>query len=229
MVHSSFFYLSTIFVLGYAVKALGMVQSSITSGTTIANIIEMCAVPLIAGFSDKLGRRPFIILGIVLAAVWYPIFFQIVLTKDAFAIMGGFVISLGLIHALMFAPEAAFTAELFPTRVRASGSSLGKQLGIVLGGGLAPLIGAALMGSGTSFTPVVLYFEAIALLALIEIGVLRGQCLDRRIDDPKRLRREITAWERQRNAARSRIKWMFTTDKARAKMAGAYPATPKES
>ena len=63
----------------------------------------------------------------------------------------------------------------------------------------------------------------------IEIGVLRGQCLDRRIDDPKRLRREITAWERRRNAARSRIKWMFTTDKARAKMAGAYPATSKES
>jgi hypothetical protein len=63
----------------------------------------------------------------------------------------------------------------------------------------------------------------------IEIGVLRGQCLDRRIDDPKRLCREITAWERQRNAARSRIKWMFTTDKARTKMAGAYPATSKES
>jgi transposase len=63
----------------------------------------------------------------------------------------------------------------------------------------------------------------------IEIGVLRGQCLDRRIDDPKRLRREITAWERRRNAARSRIKWMFTTDKARAKMGRAYPATSKES
>jgi transposase len=40
----------------------------------------------------------------------------------------------------------------------------------------------------------------------IEIGVLRGQCLDRRIDDPKRLHRQITAWERRRNAARSRIK-----------------------
>jgi hypothetical protein len=50
-----------------------------------------------------------------------------------------------------------------------------------------------------------------------------------RIDDPKRLRHEITAWERQRNAARSRIKWMFTTDKARAKMSGAYPAASKES
>jgi transposase len=63
----------------------------------------------------------------------------------------------------------------------------------------------------------------------IEIGVLRGQCLDRRIDDPKSLRREIAAWQRQRNAARARIKWMFTTDKARAKMRHAYPHTPKES
>jgi len=63
----------------------------------------------------------------------------------------------------------------------------------------------------------------------IEIGVLRGQCLDRRIDDPKCLRREIAAWERQRNAAGARIKWMFTTDKARAKMGRAYPGTSKES
>jgi hypothetical protein len=63
----------------------------------------------------------------------------------------------------------------------------------------------------------------------IEIGVLRGQCLDRRIDDPKRMRREVVGWERKRNAARSRIKWMLTTDKARAKLGRAYPATAKES
>ena len=46
-----------------------------------------------------------------------------------------------------------------------------------------------------------------------------------RIDDPKRLHCQITAWERRRNAARSGIKWMFTTDKARAEMGRAYPAT----
>ena len=63
----------------------------------------------------------------------------------------------------------------------------------------------------------------------IEIGVLRGQCLDRRIDDPKRLVTEVAAWERQRNAACARIKWMFTTDKARAKLGRAYPATAKDS
>src|SRR3984893_8845386 len=57
----------------------------------------------------------------------------------------------------------------------------------------------------------------------IEIGVLRGQCLDRRLATPERLVSEIAAWERQRNATRARVKWMFTTEKARAKMGRAYP------
>ena len=57
----------------------------------------------------------------------------------------------------------------------------------------------------------------------IEIGVLRSQCLDRRISTHERLASEIAAWERQRNASGARIKWMFTTAKARAKMGRAYP------
>src|ERR1700680_4316023 len=63
----------------------------------------------------------------------------------------------------------------------------------------------------------------------IEIGVLRGLCLDRSIDDPNRLISEYAAWEKQRNATYARIKWMFTTEKARAKMGRAYPVTSKES
>ena len=57
----------------------------------------------------------------------------------------------------------------------------------------------------------------------IEIGVLAAQCLDRRIDSIEQLTAETTAWEQQRNAAGARIKWMFTTNKARAKMGRAYP------
>src|ERR1700724_1053112 len=57
----------------------------------------------------------------------------------------------------------------------------------------------------------------------IEIGVLRTQCLDRRIATKERLVSEIAAWERQRNASGAQIKWMFTTEKARAKMGRAYP------
>jgi hypothetical protein len=57
----------------------------------------------------------------------------------------------------------------------------------------------------------------------IEIGVLRSQCLDRRIATQEQLISEIAAWERQRNASGARIKWMFTTAKARAKMGRVYP------
>ena len=63
----------------------------------------------------------------------------------------------------------------------------------------------------------------------IEIGVLRGQCLDRRIEQRDHLVAEIAAGERQRNASGARIKWMFTTQRARDKLARAYPAQAKES
>src|SRR5271169_1130963 len=57
----------------------------------------------------------------------------------------------------------------------------------------------------------------------IEIGVLKSQCLDRRIATYEHLESEIAAWERRRNASRAQVKWMFTTAKARAKMGRAYP------
>jgi hypothetical protein len=63
----------------------------------------------------------------------------------------------------------------------------------------------------------------------IEIGVLRGQCLDRRIGDRAVLNTEVAAWQHQRNASGALIKWKFTTQKARQKLARAYPATVNES
>jgi hypothetical protein len=66
-------------------------------------------------------------------------------------------------------------------------------------------------------------------MAEIEIGVMRGQCLDRRIGEREVLVGELAAWENQRNAAGARVNWMFTTERARAKLARAYPNPTKES
>ena len=63
----------------------------------------------------------------------------------------------------------------------------------------------------------------------IEIGVLRSQCLDHRIGERSTLVAEIDAWQRQRNEFDARIKWKFTTRKAREKLARAYPDTTKKS
>jgi hypothetical protein len=61
----------------------------------------------------------------------------------------------------------------------------------------------------------------------IEIGVLKSQCLDRRIDHKDKMIAEVAAWQQQRNAQQARIQWMFTTEKAREKLHKAYPV--KES
>ena len=63
----------------------------------------------------------------------------------------------------------------------------------------------------------------------IEIGVLRTQCIDRRIPDRATLEREVAAWEQQRNNEGAKINWMFTTERARTKLVRAYPQHTKES
>ncbi len=61
-------------------------------------------------------------------------------------------------------------------------------------------------------------------MAEIEIGVLARQCLDRRIPDQEVLRREVDAWQNQRNRDMVRVDWRFTTDDARIKLKSLYPA-----
>jgi transposase len=61
-------------------------------------------------------------------------------------------------------------------------------------------------------------------MAETELSVMTKQCLDRRIPDVATLRREIAAWERQRNKARSKINWHFTTHDARIKLRKLYPS-----
>ena len=63
----------------------------------------------------------------------------------------------------------------------------------------------------------------------IEIVVLRGQCLDRRIGEREVLVSKIDAGPRQRNASGARVKRKFTTEKAREKPGLAYPQDVKES
>ena len=61
-------------------------------------------------------------------------------------------------------------------------------------------------------------------MAEIEWSVLTRQCLDRRIADTETLTSEIAAWEAPRNAMKATVDWLFTTEKARTKLARLYPS-----
>ena len=58
----------------------------------------------------------------------------------------------------------------------------------------------------------------------IELGVMRGQCLDRRLGRLEQVCQEIAAWEQQRNAAQARVEWRFKSTDARMKLSHLYPS-----
>jgi hypothetical protein len=60
-------------------------------------------------------------------------------------------------------------------------------------------------------------------IAEIELSVLNGQCLDRRIPDMQTMQKQVTAWEKDRNNRQSKIRWQFSTTEARIKLKRLYP------
>jgi MFS family permease len=103
------------------------------------------------------------------AAVWVFAFFALLDTKQTplviLAAVGGLVF-----HAMMYGPQAAFVTELFSTRLRYSGASLGYQVAGVLGGGLAPLISLALLEKYD--TPIAICVYVAAALGLTVVALL---------------------------------------------------------
>ena len=179
MAETSFFYLTAIFSLSYGTKGLGLARTTLTDAILIANCLALFTVPLFGVLSDRIGRRPAFLAGILATALYIYPFFLLMATKETLLVTAAITIALGLIHPMMFGPEGSFFAELFDTRVRFSGVSVGKQIGTVLGGGLAPLIGTSLLAwSNGSILPVVLYFVTLAVFAFVA-AVMAHETKDR--------------------------------------------------
>jgi MFS transporter, MHS family, shikimate and dehydroshikimate transport protein len=102
------------------------------------------------------------------------------------------VVGINLGHDLMYGPQGAYFAELFGTRVRYSGASLGYQLASVFAGGFAPLIATALLAAGGS-SLVALYVVGMGLITVVATLLARetrGVDFDRDEEPERELVRE---------------------------------------
>ena len=162
------FYIFTVFVLAYAEDTLKLGKSTMLTGVAIAAAVGLFTVPLWGSLSDRFGRKPLYMAGAVFSTLFAFPFFMLVDTKETVLVWLAIVLGVNVGHDLMYGPQAAYYSEMFGTRVRYSGASLGYQLASVLSGGFAPLIAAALLAANNDDpTLVALYMIAVSLITLV--------------------------------------------------------------
>jgi MFS family permease len=163
------YYIFTIVVTTYATKRLGLPSATVLGAVLIGAAFHLVTIPVWGALSDRFGRRPLYLLGAAGVGIWAFAFIALLNTRSfplvALAVVGGL-----LFHGAMYGPQAAFLSELFGTKVRYSGVSVGYQLASILAGGLAPLLAVWLYTRFDSGYAVAWYVLASAVLTILAVG-----------------------------------------------------------
>ncbi|MDQ3303253.1 MAG: MFS transporter, partial [Actinomycetota bacterium] len=162
------FYVTTVFVLTYITTTLGLEQGTGLTGVIIASTIGLITIPMFGALSDRVGRRPVYLFGAVFSVLFAFPFFWLLNTGVAPLIWLAIVLGFNVGHDAMYGPQAAYFSELFGTRVRYSGASVGYQLASVFAGGLAPLIAVSLLAA-FGYGAVALYMTFMALITVVSV------------------------------------------------------------
>ena len=180
------YYIFTVVVVTYLTKNPPDHTASsafVLNAVLIGAAVHFLTIPVWGALSDKFGRRPIYLLGAIGVGVWAFVFIFLVDTGNwpltVLAVVGGL-----LFHGAMYGPQAAFLSELFGTKVRYSGVSVGYQLASIVAGGLAPLIAVALYTSVGSGYAVAVYVAVSALITILAVGTYSETRLRDLSDDP---------------------------------------------
>ncbi|MCK1795190.1 MHS family MFS transporter [Streptomyces sp. XM4193] len=166
------YYIITAFILVYVTNQLDMSQQTALNAVLIASAVHFAVIPGWGALSDRLGRKPVYLFGAVGTGLWIFPFFALLDSRE-FPLMVLAVIVGLILHGAMYAPQAAFFSEMFATRMRYSGASIGAQFSSVAAGAPAPMIATALLADFESSTPIALYVIAAALLTAVALGFAR--------------------------------------------------------
>src|SRR4051794_38268561 len=160
------FYTFILFVTTYVVTYLGLPNSYALNAVLIAAAVQGFLIPWFGVLSDPLGRRPAYLFGALGAAFWVGLFFAL-LDPGRFVVIALATVVALFFRAAMYGPQASFSAELFPTRVRYTGASMGYQLAGILGGALAPIISVALLDRYDTSLAVSAYVVGVLVLTTV--------------------------------------------------------------
>jgi MFS family permease len=162
------YYIFTIVITTYVTTELGLNKSFALNAVLIAAAIHFVTIPMWGALSDRIGRKPVYLIGAVGVGVWAFAFIALLNTKSFPLAVVAVIVGL-LFHGAMYGPQSAFFSELFGTKVRYSGVSIGYQLASIIAGGLAPIIAVKLLKTYGSGTPIAVYVAICAVISVVAV------------------------------------------------------------
>ena len=158
-------------MLDYGTRELGLDRQAMLFTVLISSFAQIFFLTAWSALSDRVGRRPVYLAGALLLGLWGFPMFWLVDTKSFVLIT--LALTFGqLFLSMMYGPQAALFSEMFSSRVRYSGASMGYQLASVFAGGLAPTIMVSLLAyTGTSLS-VSFYILVMAAITFISVYLI---------------------------------------------------------
>lgn len=162
------YYVFTVVISTYMKITFGVPSSFVLGAVLIGTVVHLAAMVFWGAVSDRIGRRPVYIIGAVGVGSWVFAFFAL-LNQQSFGLTVVAVAVALFLQGAMYGPQAAMLSEMFDTRIRYSGMSIGYNLAAVAAGGLAPIISLALLDNFHSGYSVALYVAICAILTVTAV------------------------------------------------------------
>ncbi len=170
-------YLVSVLALSYVSKDLGLGKTVSTQALVIASFVGLAAVPFWGWLSDRVGRRiVYRCCALFLTVFAFP-FFWLLDTREPALVYVAFALAMSVGVWGMYSVQAAYFPELFRARHRYSALTLSKEIGAVLGGGLAPILGASLLlwaGGGWALAAYIAVLGTISFTSTFLVPETKG-------------------------------------------------------